>query len=155
MVVLAKIPKNHITTLLLHSRVKTTIITASQVGDGLMRMDHCYFHQTATLNMCVFLFLLLFSQKTNVTIGSSVKFSFRIIFYLNFEKNGLLLFSQRTLQLKNRLQKKLEAFSKNETILEPFPVPLYLLAGLSQNFRNQGDNYFLTGLNFFRNRRKW
>ncbi len=78
---------------------KTTIVTASQVGDGLVCMDYCYFHQTDILNMCVFLSLLMFSQKTNVTILFSMKFSFRIIFYLNFEKNGLLLFSQRTLQL--------------------------------------------------------
>ncbi len=78
---------------------KTTIVTASQVGDRLVRMDYCYFHQSATFNMCVFLFLLLISQKINVTIIFSVKFSFRNIFYLNFEKNGLLLFSQWTLQL--------------------------------------------------------
>ncbi len=78
--------------------VKTTIVTASQVGDRLVCMDNCYFHQTATLNLCVFLFLLLFSQKTNVIIVFSVKFSFKIIFYLQFWKNGLLLFSQRTLQ---------------------------------------------------------
>ncbi len=67
----------------------------------LVRTDYCYFHQTATLNMRVFLFLPLFSQKTNVTIVFSMKFSFKIIFYLNFEKNGLLLFSQRILLLKN------------------------------------------------------
>ncbi len=54
----------------------------SQVGGRLVCMDYCYFYQTAT-----------------VTTIFSVKFSFRIIFYLNFEKNGLLLFSQRTIQL--------------------------------------------------------
>ncbi len=57
----------------------------SQVDDGLVYMDYCYFHQTATLNMCVFLLLLLFSQKTNVTIVFNAKF-FLFIFYLNFEK---------------------------------------------------------------------
>ncbi len=65
---------------------KTTIVTASQVGGGLVRMDYYYFYQTATLNICVFLFLQLFSQKTNVTIVFSVKISFRITLYLNFEK---------------------------------------------------------------------
>ncbi len=71
---------------------KTAIVVASQVGDGLVSMDYCYFHQTATLNMCIFIFLLLFSQKTNVTIVFSVKFSFRIIFYLSFGKMGYCCF---------------------------------------------------------------
>ncbi len=92
---------------------KTILVTASQVGDWLARVDYCYFHQTATLNMYVFLFLLLFSQKTNVTIVFSVKFSFRIIFYLNLKKNGLLLFSQQTLQLLAILTRLKSYFGMN------------------------------------------
>ncbi len=93
---------------------KTTIVTASQVGDRLVRMNYCYFHQTATLNMCVFLFLLLFSQKSDVTIVFSVKFSIRIIFYLNFKKNWLLLFSQCTLQFHKNTSDYCYFFSEVE-----------------------------------------
>ncbi len=44
-------------------REKQQWSTASQVDDRLVRMYYCYFRQTATLNMCVFLFLLLCHKK--------------------------------------------------------------------------------------------
>ncbi len=42
---------------------KKTIVTASQVGDGLVCMEYCYFHQTAALNMCFSNFCCCFLKK--------------------------------------------------------------------------------------------
>ncbi len=71
-----------------------------------MRMDYCCFHQIANLNTCVFLFLLLFLQTTNVTIVFSVKFSFRIIFYLNVKKKWTIAVYTTNPSIVLKFQKK-------------------------------------------------